>query len=58
MCGDFYIDLLKHEIHNNTKQFLDTTYSLGLYQLINKPTTLIDSIFTNELRFNLINHVQ
>ena len=60
MCGDFNIDLLKHETHNNTKHFLDTMYSLGLYPLIDKPTritdnstTLIDNIFTNELRFNL-----
>ena len=60
VCGDFNIDLLKHETHNNTKQFLDTMYSLGLYPLIDKPTritdsstTLIDNIFTNELRFNL-----
>ena len=60
MCGDF-IDLLKHETHNNTKQFLDIMYSLGLFPLIDKPTritdsstTLIDNIFTHELRFNLI----
>ena len=60
MCGDFDIDLLKHETHNNNKQFIDTMYSLGLYPLIDKPTrisdsstTLIDNIFTNELRFNL-----
>ena len=46
--------------HNNTKQFLDTMYSLGLYLLTDKPTritdnttTLIDNIFTNELHFNL-----
>ena len=24
VCGDFNIDLLKHETHNNTKHFLDT----------------------------------
>ena len=60
VSGDFNIDLLKHETHNNTKQFLDTMCSLGLYPLIDKPTritdnstTLIDNIFTNELRFNL-----
>ena len=61
MCGDF-IDLLKHETHGNTKQFLDTLDSLGIYPLIDKPTTtritdrsttLIDNIFTHELRFNL-----
>ena len=60
MCGDFNIDLLKHGTHNNTKQFLDTMHSVGLYPLIVKPTritdsstTLIDNIFANELRFNL-----
>ena len=52
--------MLKHETNANTKQFLDIMYSLGLYPLIDKPTritdsstTLIDNIFTNELRFNL-----
>ena len=60
VCGDFNIDLLKHETHNNTKQFLDRMHSLGLYPLIDKPTmitesstTVIDNILTNELRFNL-----
>ena len=60
MCGAFNIDLLKHETHSNTKIFLDVMYSLGLYPLIDKPTritdsstTLIDNIFTNELRYNL-----
>ena len=60
ICGDFNIDLLKHETHSNTKKCLDTMYSLGLYPLINKPTritgsstTLIDNIFNNELRYNL-----
>ena len=60
ICGDFNIDLLKHANHNNTKQFLDTTHSSGLYPLIDKhtrfidnSTTLIYNIFTNELRFKL-----
>ena len=61
MCGDFNIDLLKHETHYNTKQFLDTMHSLGLYRLIDKSTritaTLIDNIFTNELRFNVTSGV-
>ena len=64
MCGDFNIDLLKHETNNNTKHFLDTMHSLGLYPLIDKPTrirdgltTLIDNIFTNELRFNLTSDI-
>ena len=60
MCGDFNIDLLKLESHNSTKNVLDIMYSLSLYPLIDKPTivtdssaTLIDNIFTNELRHNL-----
>ena len=52
MCGDFNIDLLKHESHKTIKQFLDTMHSLGLYPLIDKPTKITD-IFTNELHFNL-----
>ena len=64
MLGDFIIDLLKHDTHNTTKQFLDTMYSLGLYPLIDKPTRnthnstkLINNIFTNELRFYLTSGV-
>ena len=60
MCGDFNIDLLKHESQNSYKNVLDIMYSFGLYPLIDKPTrvtdsstTLIDNIFTNELRHNL-----
>ena len=60
VCGDFNIDLLKFDNHSNTKRFLDTMYSLGLYPLIDKPiritdisATLIDNIFTNELRHHL-----
>ena len=60
VCGDLNIDLLKHESHNSTRNFLDMMYSLGLYPLIDKPTsitdttaTLIDNIFTNELHHKL-----
>ena len=60
VCGDLNIDLLKHESHNSTRNFLDMMYSLGLYPLIDKATritdtsaTLIDNIFTNELHHNL-----
>ena len=56
ICGDFNIDLLKHESNNGTNNFLNILYSLGLYPLIVKPTritthsyTLIDNIFTNNL---------
>ena len=60
LCGDLNIDLLKHEHRSNTKHCLNLMYSLGLYSLIDKPTritdisaTLIDNIFTNELRHNI-----
>ena len=56
ICGDFNIDLLKHESNNGTNNFLNILYSSGLYPLIVKPTritthsyTLIDNIFTNNL---------
>lgn len=56
ICGDFNIDLLVCEVHNDSKGFLDMMYSFGLYPLINKPTrvtadtaTLIDNIYTNML---------
>ena len=60
LCGDFNIDLLKHDSHNSTKHFLDIMYSFGLYPLIDKFTrvtdssaTLIDNICTYELCHNL-----
>ena len=56
LCGDLNIDLLKYNDNTPTKNFVDMMFSLGLYQLIDKPTritdhsaTLIDNIFTNEL---------
>ena len=54
ICGDFNLDILKHNSNYAAKQFLDTTYSLDLYPLIDRPSritnhssTLIDNIFTN-----------
>ena len=34
ICGDFNIDILKHNAHNYTRTFLDYMYSFGLYHLI------------------------
>ena len=58
VCGDFNIDILKHNTHNIARIFLDYMYSFELYQLITKlskitdaTATLIDNIFTNELQF-------
>ena len=32
-CGDYNLDLLKHDTHNGTNSFLDVTHSYGLYPL-------------------------
>ena len=60
ICGDFNIDILKHNTHNYTRTFLDYMYSFGLHPLITKPSritditaTLIGNIFTNELQFQV-----
>ena len=56
MCGDLNINLLKYEDHCDSKEFINSLFSHGLYPLINLPTritstssTLIDNIFTNEI---------
>ena len=53
--------MIKHEHHSNARHFLGMMHSLGLYLLIDKSTritdisaTLIDNIFTNELRHHLM----
>ena len=64
ICGDFNIDLLKQDSHAPTETFLNTMFSLGLFPLITKPSrvtahsaTLIDNIFTNELKHENISGV-
>ena len=54
IMGDFNLDLLKHEKHPPTKQFLDMMNANAFIPLINRPTlitkktsTLIDNIFMN-----------
>ena len=56
LMGDYNLDLLKHEIHPQTSDFLDIIYSYNYIPLITRPTgrkeqsgTLIDNIFTNNL---------
>ena len=56
ICGDFNINLLNCDSHNDSNTFVETMYGLGLYPLINKPTritefsaTVIDNIFTNNI---------
>ena len=60
LCGDFNIDILKHNSNRGIKYFLDTMYAIGLYPLIDRPTrisnqsfSLIDKIFTNVTNYNI-----
>ena len=59
LLGDFNINLLNHESHNPTNEFLNMIYSHAFRPTIDKPTrvtyntaTLIDNIFTNNLDFH------
>ena len=52
--GDYNLDLLKHDKHPLTENFLDVMYAHSFIPVINRPTrvtmntfTLIDNIFTN-----------
>lgn len=56
ICGDFNVDLLKYNDHQNSRNFMNNLFSYGYYPMINYPTritcssaTLIDNIFTNVL---------
>ena len=42
LCGDYNLDLLKHDIHTGTKKFLDIIYRFRLYPLIVKPSRISD----------------
>ena len=55
LIGDFNIDIMKHDDHIPTSEYLESMYSQMLFPLITKPTrrtnssaTLIDNIFTNK----------
>ena len=54
IAGDFNLDLLKHESHSITAQFIESLFAFGFQPVSTKPTritahsaTLIDNIFTN-----------
>ena len=56
LMGDFNLNLMNHESHQQTSEFLDIMYSNMLFPLITRPTritsytaTLIDNIFTNHV---------
>ena len=65
VMGDFNINILNHDDHLPTSDFLESMYSLGIYPMITKPTrvndctaTLIDNIFTSNLTSsNILNGV-
>ena len=54
--GDFNLDLLRHEQHAITGEFVELMFSHLLYNMMTKPTritsnttSLIDNIFTNNV---------
>jgi hypothetical protein len=54
--GDFNIDLLKYNLHEKTKDYIDNIFSRGFVPLISKPTrvttssaSLIDHMYTNSI---------
>ena len=56
LMGNFNLNLMNHESHQQTSEFLDIMYSNMLFPLIMQPTritsyttTLIDNIFTNHV---------
>ena len=55
VMGDFNLDLLRHELHAVTGEFVELVFSHLLYPMITKPsriasnTTLIDYISTNNV---------
>ena len=64
LSGDYNIDLLNYQSHNQTGEFFDMMSSFSLIPLITRPTritnttaTLIDNIFTND-HMNMINSTQ
>ena len=59
IMSDYTVDLLKHDVHPLTENFLEAMYSNSLLPTILKPTretatiaTLIDNVFTNKYSIN------
>ena len=60
LCGEFNIDISKHNSNRGIKYFLYTMYAICLYLLIDRPTrisnqsfSLIDNIVTNVTNYNI-----
>lgn len=54
LLGDFNINLMNHDTHHDTNEFLNLMYQHNMLPIITKPTritiyskTLIDNVFTN-----------
>ena len=63
LLGDTNISLLNHSTHTETANYIDLLYSNAFIPLINRPTritnhsaSLIDHIFTNNLRHDILKH--
>ena len=57
--GDFNINLLNYDTHQETRNYVDTMFSNACIPLISRPTritpttaTLIDNIYSNDLMGN------
>ena len=64
LAGDYNINLLKHEVHDGTRNFLNCLYDDSLIPLLTRPTrfdkassTLIYNIFTNKCNQNAISGI-
>ena len=62
LCGDFNIDIFKHNNNKHIKDFIDNIYQFGYHPLINKCTritytskSIIDNIYTNNNNIPFIN---
>ena len=60
VCGDFNMDLMKHNENRRTPEFIDIMFNVGLHPVISKPTritsstnSLIDNIFTNCINYDI-----
>jgi len=56
IAGDFNVNILKHDCHEPTSNFINCAFSHSFFPIINRPTritpttaTLIDNIFTNAI---------
>jgi calcineurin-like phosphoesterase family protein len=59
LMGDFNVDVLKYKSCSYASNLIDLLFSLGLIQIVNKPTrctdhsaTLIDHIYTNNVHLS------